>query len=32
MENELFEAARDAMAKAHAPYSKLPFGAAFRAV
>ena len=31
MEKELFEAARDAMAKAHAPYSKFPVGAAIRA-
>ena len=28
---ELFEAARDAMAKAYAPYSKFPVGAAIRA-
>ena len=31
MANDLFEAARDAMAKAHAPYSKFPVGAAIRA-
>ena len=31
MENDLFEAAREAMSKAHAPYSKFPVGAAIRA-
>ncbi|MDQ0455394.1 cytidine deaminase [Rhizobium paknamense] len=31
MAHDLFEAARDAMAKAHAPYSKFPVGAAIRA-
>ncbi|UXS02796.1 cytidine deaminase [Agrobacterium tumefaciens] len=31
MSRELFEAARDAMALAHAPYSKFPVGAAIRA-
>ncbi|WP_438750757.1 cytidine deaminase [Pararhizobium sp. O133] len=31
MANDLFEAAREAMAKAHAPYSKFPVGAAIRA-
>ena len=31
MADELFEAARAAMAKAHAPYSKFPVGAAIRA-
>ncbi|HWK69050.1 MAG TPA: cytidine deaminase [Rhizobiaceae bacterium] len=30
MSRELFEAARAAMAKAHAPYSKFPVGAALR--
>ena len=30
MSRELFEAARAAMAKAHAPYSKFPVGAAIR--
>ncbi len=29
--DELFVAAREAMAKAHAPYSKFPVGAAIRA-
>jgi cytidine deaminase len=29
--HQLFEAARDAMSKAHAPYSKFPVGAAIRA-
>ncbi|UHS57917.1 cytidine deaminase [Agrobacterium vaccinii] len=31
MSHELFEAAREAMAFAHAPYSKFPVGAAIRA-
>ena len=31
MSHDLFEAARDAMAFAHAPYSKFPVGAAIRA-
>lgn len=31
MSHELFEAARDAMSFAHAPYSKFPVGAAIRA-
>ena len=31
MSHELYEAARDAMAKAYAPYSKFPVGAAIRA-
>ncbi len=31
MSHELFEAAREAMAYAHAPYSKFPVGAAIRA-
>jgi cytidine deaminase, homotetrameric len=31
MSQDLFEAARDAMAKAYAPYSKFPVGAAIRA-
>ncbi len=31
MSTELFKAARDAMAKAHAPYSRFPVGAAIRA-
>lgn len=31
MPRDLFEAARDAMAKCHAPYSKFPVGAAIRA-
>jgi cytidine deaminase len=31
MSHELFEAARDAMGKAHAPYSKFPVGVAIRA-
>ncbi len=31
MADELFEAARSAMAKCHAPYSKFPVGAAIRA-
>ncbi|WP_339756033.1 cytidine deaminase [uncultured Hoeflea sp.] len=31
MAHDLFEAARDAMAKCHAPYSKFPVGAAIRA-
>ncbi|MBB3976514.1 cytidine deaminase [Rhizobium azooxidifex] len=31
MSQDLFEAARDAMAFAHAPYSKFPVGAAIRA-
>ncbi|TWF52923.1 cytidine deaminase [Neorhizobium alkalisoli] len=31
MSHELFEAARDAMSKAHAPYSKFPVGVAIRA-
>ena len=31
MDDELFQAARGAMAKAHAPYSKFPVGAAIRA-
>lgn len=31
MSHDLFEAARDAMAHAHAPYSKFPVGAAIRA-
>lgn len=31
MSHDLFEAARDAMAKCHAPYSKFPVGAAIRA-
>ncbi|WP_299869151.1 cytidine deaminase [uncultured Hoeflea sp.] len=31
MARELFEAARDAMARCHAPYSKFPVGAAIRA-
>ncbi len=31
MSQELFEAARGAMAFAHAPYSKFPVGAAIRA-
>lgn len=31
MAHDLFEAARAAMAKAHAPYSKFPVGAAIRA-
>jgi len=31
MSRDLFEAARDAMAKCHAPYSKFPVGAAIRA-
>jgi cytidine deaminase len=30
MSRDLFEAARDAMAKAYAPYSKFPVGAAIR--
>lgn len=30
MSHDLFEAARSAMAKAHAPYSKFPVGAAIR--
>lgn len=30
MSHDLFEAARDAMAKCHAPYSKFPVGAAIR--
>ncbi len=30
MSHELFEAARDAMARCHAPYSKFPVGAAIR--
>lgn len=30
MAHDLFEAARDAMAKAYAPYSKFPVGAAIR--
>lgn len=30
MANDLFEAARAAMAKAHAPYSRFPVGAAIR--
>ncbi|MFD1744600.1 cytidine deaminase [Rhizobium helianthi] len=31
MSHDLFEAARDAMSKAYAPYSKFPVGAAIRA-
>lgn len=31
MAHDLFEAARDAMARCHAPYSKFPVGAAIRA-
>ena len=31
MSHDLFEAARDAMKFAHAPYSKFPVGAAIRA-
>src|SRR5690606_41872786 len=31
MSHELYEAARDAMAKAYAPYAKCPVGAAIRA-
>lgn len=31
MAHDLFEAAREAMSKAHAPYSKFPVGAAIRA-
>ncbi|CAN7597069.1 cytidine deaminase [Neorhizobium tomejilense] len=31
MSHDLFEAARDAMSKAHAPYSKFPVGVAIRA-
>ena len=31
MPRDLFEAARDAMARCHAPYSKFPVGAAIRA-
>ena len=31
MSGDLFEAARDAMARCHAPYSKFPVGAAIRA-
>ena len=31
MARDLFEAARDAMARCHAPYSKFPVGAAIRA-
>ena len=31
MSHDLFEAARDAMRFAHAPYSKFPVGAAIRA-
>ncbi len=31
MAHDLFEAAREAMAKAYAPYSKFPVGAAIRA-
>ncbi|NKF34464.1 cytidine deaminase, partial [Pseudomonas sp. BGM005] len=31
MSHDLFEAARGAMAFAHAPYSKFPVGAAIRA-
>lgn len=31
MAQDLFEAARDAMARCHAPYSKFPVGAAIRA-